>query len=161
MNKKPIKRNENIVRLSKEHHLGLLFCWKIRQGLKAEIATSRLIKYVQYFATHLLLPHFKEEEVIFLILSDDQLVTKAIEQHKEINIQLDKLSDNSEEILKRHLAEFAFMVDNHIRFEERELFPHMEIMLSHEQLEAVGKQLNDLHELPMKDNYEDEFWVKR
>jgi len=30
MKTKPIKRNENIMKLSKEHHFSLLFCWKIR-----------------------------------------------------------------------------------------------------------------------------------
>ena len=63
MNKKPIKRNENILKLSKEHHFSLLFCWKIRQGLKAGADSSRIIKYVQYFKTHFLLPHFSEEEI--------------------------------------------------------------------------------------------------
>ncbi|MEO8766403.1 MAG: hemerythrin domain-containing protein [Ginsengibacter sp.] len=161
MSKKPIKRNESIVRLSKDHHFGLLFCWKIRQGLKGGIAASRIIDYVRYFAPGLLLPHFKEEEVVLFALLDDGLVTKAIKQHKEIKMQLAKLSGNSEEILKKQLAELANMVDNHIRFEERELFPHLEIRLSKEQLAEAGKQLNDLHALPMKDDYEDEFWIKR
>ena len=159
MGKKPVKRNENIMWLSKEHHFGLLFCWKIRQGLKAGITASRIIEYTRYFAARLLLPHFKEEEVILFPLSNDELVTKAIQQHKEINAQLAKLSAGDEESLKMQLAELANMTDNHIRFEERELFPRMESILSDEQLEAVGKQLNDIHALPVKDDYEDEFWL--
>ena len=63
MNKKPIKRNENILKLSKEHHFSLLFCWKIRHGLKTQTDCSRIIKYVQYFKTNFLLPHFSEEEI--------------------------------------------------------------------------------------------------
>ena len=30
---KPLKRNPNLVPLSREHHYGLLFCWKLKQGL--------------------------------------------------------------------------------------------------------------------------------
>jgi hemerythrin-like domain-containing protein len=161
MNKKPIKRNENIIRLSKEHHLGLLFCWKIRQGLKAGITARRIVAYVQYFVTHFLLPHFRDEEAILFVLPDDKLVMKAIKHHKEISNQLATLSDVIDDNSKKQLQELARMVDDHIRFEERELFPHLEITLSSERLEAIGKQLNDEHALTMKDEYEDEFWIKR
>jgi hemerythrin-like domain-containing protein len=160
MNKKPIKRNENIISLSKEHHFGLLFCWKIRQGLKSGITTGRIIGYVQYFAKHFLLPHFRDEEFILFALLDDKLITRAIDQHKEINIQLTKLSNGNEGDSGRQLLELARMVDGHIRFEERELFPHIEIALSNEQLEEVGKLLNDDHAPTMKAEYEDEFWIK-
>lgn len=161
MDKKPIKRNENILKLSKEHHFSLLFCWKIRQGLKAEIATSRIIKYVQYFKTHFLLPHFTEEEVFLFASLDDKWVKKAIEQHKQINNLISKLSNNIEANSNEQLEKLASLVDDHVRYEERQLFPHMEKTLSDEQLEAIGKQLNDEHALPLKDEYKDEFWIKK
>ena len=64
MNRKPIRRNENILKLSKEHHFSLLFCWKIRQGLKMNIDASRIVKYAQYFHAHFLRLHFREEELL-------------------------------------------------------------------------------------------------
>lgn len=33
-----MKRNENLVPLSRDHHFGLLCCWKIRQGIKKEVS---------------------------------------------------------------------------------------------------------------------------
>ena len=55
------------------------------------------------------------------------------------------------------LLEFADTVDDHIRFEERVLFPHLQQKLSDAELEKIGGQL--VHE-PFVDEYEDEFWVK-
>jgi hypothetical protein len=34
---KPIKRNKHLKWLSRDHHFGLLACWKIRQGLKIKL----------------------------------------------------------------------------------------------------------------------------
>ncbi len=161
MNKKPIKRNENILKLSKEHHFSLLFCWKIRQGLKMEIEASRMIEYVKYFATNFLLPHFAEEEVILFTSLDDKWVKKAIEQHKQIHGLLSGLSKKTKNNPNEQLGKLANLVDDHVRYEERELFPHLERTLSNEQLEVIGKQLNDHHALPLKDEYKDEFWIKR
>ncbi len=61
---KPIKRNENMVPLSRDHHFGLLFCWKIRQGLKAKIDLERIRKYILHFWKSHLEQHFKEEETL-------------------------------------------------------------------------------------------------
>jgi len=161
MNKKPIKRNENILNLSKEHHFSLLFCWKIRQGLKAGTDSSRIIKYVQYFKTNFLLPHFGEEENFLFSALNDEQVEKALEQHKEIKNLLDELLNNAEYNAKKQLETLANLVDDHVRYEERELFPHIENSLTDEQLEAIGKKLNTSQQLPVKDVYTDEFWIKK
>jgi len=40
----PIKRNEALKPLSRDHHHGLLLCWKIRQGIKLNIEPERIKK---------------------------------------------------------------------------------------------------------------------
>ena len=55
------------------------------------------------------------------------------------------------------LLELADTVEDHIRYEERVLFPHLQQELSNEQLEIIGEQIVDE---PLADNYEDEFWKK-
>lgn len=160
MNKKPIRRNENIVKLSKEHHFSLLFCWKIRKGIKMETPAARIIKYVEYFKTNFLNPHFKEEEKILFAALKDKPVEKAIKQHKEINILVSKLSKNTDANQAEQLEKLADLVDDHVRYEERQLFPHIEKTLKPAQLEAIGEQLHK-HSSLIKDEYEDEFWVKQ
>ena len=60
--KKPIKRNEFLKAISREHHHGLLLSWKIRAGIKKEVEPFRIKKYLDWFYTEHLLPHFEIEE---------------------------------------------------------------------------------------------------
>ena len=158
MEKKPIKRNENIVKLSREHHTTLLFCWKIRNGLKNGAEHGRIIKYVHYFKEGHMLPHFKqEEEILFAPVKDNQ-VQKALDDHKNILQQIESLEENGTNTEARLLT-LADTVDNHVRYEERELFPHLEEVLTTNQLEEIGRIMKDDED--HADDYPDEFWVKK
>jgi iron-sulfur cluster repair protein YtfE (RIC family) len=157
MENKPLKRNENFVKLSKDHHAGLLFCWKIRQGVKYHIEPDRLVKYVKYFWNHHFASHFKEEEQYLFTQLKDEEVQKALDDHQKIKIFVDKIAVSGMENEDNVLLELADLVDDHIRYEERILFPHLQEELSDKQLEKIGEQI--VAE-PLTDNYEDEFWVK-
>ncbi len=54
----------------------------------------------------------------------------------------------------------ALLVDEHIRFEERILFPFLESELPAEKLADIGTQLKEMHLAPKADNYRDEFWIR-
>jgi hemerythrin HHE cation binding domain protein len=55
------------------------------------------------------------------------------------------------------LEEYATRLNDHIRYEERVLFPYMEENLSEEQLTEIGKNLSaDPH--TEEESYSDEFW---
>jgi len=156
--KTPVKRDENIKRLSREHHFSLLFCWKIRKGLKTDVATERIRKYVQYFWQQHLQPHFREEEKIFFAPIKDRLVQRAINEHKYIKQQVEDLANYSGNNERKSLAKIADMVYEHVRYEERDLFPHLERKLSKEQLENIGEQIEKHHQTSLRDLYEDQFW---
>jgi hemerythrin-like domain-containing protein len=157
MLKKPIARNEHIKKLSREHHFSLLFCWKIRQGLKTEVATDRIRKYVQYFWKQHLQPHFREEENVLFAPIKDYQVQRAVNEHKYIRLHMESLTSagNNE---RKSLQKIADMVDEHVRYEERELFPHLERKLSKEQLENIGNLIQKHHPSSMQDQYQDQFW---
>ena len=157
MKNKPIKRHVNLLKLSRDHHAGLLFCWKLRQGVKYHIETDRLIKYVKYFWDHHFSGHFKEEEEILFDPLKDLEVEKALADHQKIKTFVEKIGVSGMEREGDNFLELTDTIDDHIRFEERVLFPHLQEALSDEQLEKIGDQL--VHE-PFVDNYEDEFWVK-
>lgn len=160
MEKKPIKRNKHIVKLSKDHHFTLLFCWKIRNGLKFEAVPGRIIKYVQYFWQYHMQPHFIEEETILFAPIKDTEVQKALDEHARIAEQIkafDTVGDNA----ANQLSTLANTVDNHVRYEERELFPHLEKVLNDEQLENIGKQIAAHHHPALKDDFADEFWLRK
>lgn len=159
MENKPIKRNEHIVRLSKDHHVTLLFCWKIRTGLKNEVAVDRMLPYVLYFWQQHMLPHFLEEETILFSPVTDDKVQRALREHIQIREAIEALQ-NAGDAVNVQLATLADLVDAHVRYEERELFPHLEQILKNEQLVHIGKQLNEKHET-LKDDFADDFWVKK
>lgn len=158
MESKPIKRNKYILQLSKDHHFTLLFCWKIRQGLKNEVNAERIKKYVQYFWQEDMQQHFREEEEFLFAPSKDEMVQKAIADHKQIKEQIENVLKASSEEAYEQLSTLADTVDVHIRFEERELFPHLEKILSEEQLKNISEQIKD--EPALQDEFEDEFWIK-
>ena len=116
-----------------------------------------MVRYVQYFWTQHFSLHFKEEEeLLFATLTDDK-VQKAKDDHKKIESLINELEHLNSKESADHLTGLADTVDEHVRYEERILFPHLEMALSDEQLEFIGNQISDK---PLRDNYEDNFWEK-
>jgi hemerythrin-like domain-containing protein len=159
MTEKPIKRSKHLLLISREHHFGLLFCWKIRQGIKLKIDPTRITRYVQYFWQNQLHAHFKEEEMLIFLDKADTLIQKAQEEHVHIENQIQKILQAANPVTHQQLNGVADAIDNHIRFEERTLFPHLEKIFTEAQLENIGAQLEEPGNAQAKDNYPDEFWV--
>ena len=149
-----MKRDKNIVPLSQDHHFGLLSGWKIKQGIKKNISYERIKNYINYHWDNSQSFHFDEEEKILFPYSDDELTQRALDEHKEIRELLKTLNEVEAFEL---LTLYADKVTEHIRFEERVLFPHLENILTEEQLAEVGKKLNEIHH-HAEDEYHDEFW---
>ncbi|MDE3742600.1 hemerythrin domain-containing protein [Maribacter polysaccharolyticus] len=153
MKKSPIKRNKGLIPVSRDHHHGLLLCWKIRTGFSKDISTERIKRYTDWFFETHLMPHFDlEEKHIFPILGNQhELVKKALAEHRSL-IALFTDCDNIEHAL--HMI--VETLQEHIRFEERVLFQEIQEVATEEQLNLVG----DLHkEEDFLDNLEDEFWA--
>lgn len=158
MSQKPIKRNKNIQPLSREHHFGLLFCWKIRTGIKKNVEVNRIVKYVDYFFDTYMEQHFKTEETLLFNQVKHDMCKKAYDDHQQIkSIITSVLQGNGDTI--ENLRELADRVDEHIRFEERNLFPLLESLLADAQLKGIGKCLEDSHVQKPVEQYDDEFWV--
>ena len=155
----PIKRTEYIKALSKDHHSGLLFCWKIKEGIKKGVTTDRLNSYMNYFWEGHLKSHFEEEEVLlFNPLKDDPLSIQALDEHVQLLAQINSLNTPGLHDTGEYL-DFTQVLTDHIRFEERVLFPHLEQALSQEALVKIGEALHSAHEIPFEDTYKDEFWI--
>lgn len=150
---KPIKRNESIKPFSREHHQGLLLCWKIRTGIKKEIPAERIKKYINWFYEAQLKPHFEaEESLVFPILpADNELVLKAIKEHR----QLQELVEETEN-LELTISNFHKILEGHIRFEERSLFALIQENATPEQLAHIDEFHNEVH---FEENLSDPFWL--
>ena len=160
MQKKPIQRSPHIVLLSREHHTGLLCCWKIRQGLKKQADTTRIQKYLTYFWDSHLQQHFGEEEEHLFDTVNDDFCRKALQQHQQISALINQVQHSPQPPAPELLYLLADQLEAHIRYEERELFPHLEQVLEEPELKRIGAALEQSHAGPAKDNYPDEFWVR-
>lgn len=159
MSQKPLKRDVNIQPLSKDHHFTLLFCWKIRTGIRNKIEPERIRKYVEYFWNADMKTHFREEEEILFAPVQDEMVQQALDDHIQIAHDVNHVEAASDAAVEEALNTLADRVEAHVRYEERELFPHLERVLTSDQLAAIGLALSK--EEPLQENYEDEFWVKK
>lgn len=155
---KPIRRSKELAPLSREHHDGLLFVWKIKQGLSNGTSLATLRDYARWFWSNHMKPHFKDEEQVLVkyLPGDNPLVTQMFNEHAHIRdliISLDKDPDPDS------LQLLADYINKHIRFEERELFAYAEQALTPQQLEEVYKELPDGSHCETE--WKDEFWVKK
>ncbi|MBH2003662.1 MAG: hemerythrin domain-containing protein [Sphingobacteriia bacterium] len=153
----PIKRHPAIVSFSKDHHFGLLLIWKIRQGLTRSISVERISNYILYFFKEDLASHFREEEELLFskLSSEDPLRQRAETDHLLIySLIRDIESNKSDEVL---LNLFATELEKHIRFEERDLFNHIQEVLGVEALLEISRRFSgSKHDIDEK--WQDNFW---
>lgn len=148
----PIKRSKALIQVSRDHHHGLLLCWKIRTGFSKGIEEQRIKRYADWFYTTHLIPHFElEEKYIFPILgTEDALIKRALAEHR----RLTRLFGIEGEI-KKSLSLIEEELEQHIRFEERVLFNKIQKVATERQLQTIS----ELHDnTKFLDNMDDEFW---
>lgn len=152
---KPIKRSEQLAPLSRDHHDGLLFAWKIRQGLKNNTTPEAIMSYVHWYWNNHLQLHFSQEEHLLLthLSESDEMAQRLKSEHQRVR----ELVSGSASVSL--LSELADKVTDHIRFEERQLFPYIEQTISTDKLNSIHKQLDQQPHCPEK--WENEFWLKK
>lgn len=147
-----MKRHEALVQLSRDHHFGLLLCWKLKQGIAKDITVERMARYISLFFTHNLDPHFaEEEETVFKILGEKHpLISEALTEHQILREMVARGFNDIPEI-----EGFRDLLEVHIRKEERQIFPEIERQASERQLQ----ELLDLPHPALKEpEYDDQFW---
>ena len=83
---KPIKRSAALAPLSREHHEGLLFVWKLRQGLSKNIDAARMNAFVQWFWQTHLQQHFEKEGQYLpaVVPTSHSLMQQMFREHEQI-----------------------------------------------------------------------------
>ena len=147
-----MKRHEALVQLSRDHHFGLLLCWKLKEGLKKDIAPERMSKYIGLFYLQNLKPHFaEEEESLFPLLGNEHpLIAEAITEHRRFEKMIADGFHHQDQI-----QNFRDLLELHIRKEERQIFPAIEEHATIEELETL---LKIDHPALKEPDYEDQFW---
>jgi hemerythrin-like domain-containing protein len=156
---KPIKRSIQLQPLSREHHEGLLFVWKIRQGLDNHTSNERLEAYTRWYWKYHIKPHFFQEEKVLLPLVPalHPLALQLKEDHdyiSELILTIDKEAD------RHDFKSLSNLIETHIRFEEREFFQYLEEHLSEGELAQIYTEL-EKHPVSYEEKWKDEFWLSK
>ena len=154
--RQPLKRSKELSPLSREHHDGLQFVWKLRQGLEKNISVGRLKDFTIFYWQQHVKPHFFHEEKVLskFIPEDNKLLKQMREEHEMIRELILQLGDAN----PATFTTLADIIYKHIRFEERELFQWVENHLTKEQLQEIYAEL-EAHPLCGAD-WKDQFWIR-
>jgi hemerythrin-like domain-containing protein len=131
------KRHISIVPLARDHHEALLLAVRLQQGNQALLKIwshdpdFQARNVVTFFDQHLA-QHFRaEEEVLFPlaathILQARDMVQKLIEDHKTLTLSVGRFRSGTAKSLEPELVAFGKLLEDHVRLEDRVLFPLVE-----------------------------------
>ncbi len=156
---KPIKRSVHLQPLSREHHDGLLFVWKIRQAINNHADIEKMKALTAWYWKNHIKPHFNQEEKVLLPFFPpfDPMAVRIKEEHdyiRELIIAIDR------EPVIHDFIQLCNLIESHIRFEEREFFVALEQNVSEQELSDIHQQLKD-KSVECKLEWTDNFWEKK
>ncbi len=134
-----MKRDPRLQRLSAEHHHALVLARDLARHARAGEADAAIVGDLRARFDRELAPHFRVEEEILLpalrALGADGLARQVEQDHEALRTHL-AAAENGD--LSR-VAAFAACLGEHVRFEEREVFPWCEARLPGAVLDAVAR----------------------
>lgn len=148
--KVPVKRNKALHILSHDHHHGLILAQLIKKGSpqykSLPNTTEGKRDYAIKFYYDDLIKHFDDEEKILFPVGfgkdseTDELINEIIAEHKQIKDLVSKLE--SDENTEETLDELGYLLESHIRTEERKLFTMIQNNLTEKELTAIEFRLS-------------------
>jgi len=145
-----MKRKKELVTLSWEHHDGLAFAFRLQQGVKKSAPVEDMREYILHSWATALDHHFWQEEqslipVLRASTIGQELLIHMLEDHEYFRKEIEHFK-STEKINIERINSFSDRLNQHIRFEEQELFPYLEKESIPEDLKKIGLFLNDHHE---------------
>ncbi len=136
-----MKRYPELRQLSEDHHHGLVLARKARREATEKKSVALILVWKEISETFRLElePHFQIEEQYLapplLELGEEKLIERFNREHRQLRM-LVKDQDNWS---LTTLHEFGKLLENHIRFEERELFEVAQQRLTPEHLKTIKR----------------------
>jgi hemerythrin-like domain-containing protein len=143
-----MKRSRALKPLSSEHHQALLVALQLKKGLAghAEAAGAPkdlpgLLALARRFDEQILKAHAKAEEDLLgrFVAADDMARLRA--DHAELARLVDAAREAAGPEVRVRLGAFADLLERHVRWEERELFPYAEGHADEATLASIGGEL--------------------
>jgi hemerythrin-like domain-containing protein len=137
-----VKRSAELTPLSHDHHQALFVAQRLKRAEDAGEARNRFLDFWRSHGRD----HFVIEEEILLpawtIASGDAdraQAARVAAEHLEIRRAARALERELPDL--EALRELGELLERHVRFEERELFPAIEAQLDAEQLAELGTEI--------------------
>ncbi len=140
-------RDKNLIPLSHQHQHALALCVRIGKAFSDEGATPDVHPWEQEIVKQF------EEEISFHFQAEEKVLFPAADRHEELQELVDSLRiehtlirRNVERARARQftvtdLQVFTATLSEHIRKEERMLFEPMQQLLSTEELDRLGREM--------------------
>ncbi len=143
-----MKRAEALQPLSRDHLKSLLAAKRLRNATDAAVAGQDFLAFWESEGRH----HFRVEEEVLLPgwalhrPVDRVAVARMLEEH--LSIRRAALRAAGAEASLEELRDLARLLDDHVRFEERELFPMVEQALEPDDLARLAIAIERAEENP-------------
>jgi len=143
-----MKRSRALKPLSSDHHQALLIAFQLKQGLAGHAESAGapkdlpgLLALARRFEEQLLKAHMRSEEDLLgrFIAAADMARLRA--DHAELARLMDVSRTAAPGELRANLGAFAELVERHVRWEERELFPYAERHADEATLATIAGEL--------------------
>jgi hemerythrin-like domain-containing protein len=135
-----VKRDRRLRGLSSEHHHALTLARTIATLLREERQVDAARDLVRRFDEELE-PHFRIEEEVLLPALRRKGEVALVERTEEDHGFLRAVASSARQRQLDGLAAFAQRLTDHVRFEERELFPRCEERLESAVLDEVARRV--------------------
>lgn len=143
-----MKRDAALIPLSHDHHHGLVQARRLRRAAGGDTPARReaAAAFLAFFADETR-SHFRQEEERFfpLLVDSDapagELLTRALLEHQRLHALAAGLESDlhTGEVPPAAMKLLADALDDHIRFEERTLFPFIERVVPEDALRRLGE----------------------
>lgn len=139
-----MKRSAELAPLSREHHLALEVALRLRKATDADAADvrERFLRFYEEEARE----HFRDEEEVLLpafarhVPPDDPDIVRVLVEHVELRRRAEDVARGGAGA--DELRVLGGLLHDHVRHEERTLFPRIEAALDAEELTALGLRLH-------------------
>jgi len=141
-----MKRNEALRQLSRDHHRALEVALKLRRATDADVQQAAE-EFLGFWREHGAI-HFRVEEDMLLpgaatrVDPTDPAVVRVLTDHVEIRRRAGELGDGAD-AGSAQLNALGEILSEHVRHEERVLFPMIEDALSEDELDALAQRIDE------------------
>jgi hemerythrin HHE cation binding domain-containing protein len=143
-----MKRSRALKPLSSDHHQALLVAFQLKKGLAGQPETAGaprdlagLLVLAKRFEEQVLRMHSRAEEELLGSFITGPDMARLRDEHAEMMRLLTAARSGRPNDQRGRLGSFADLLERHVRWEERELFPYAERHLDEATLATIGGEL--------------------